>query len=102
VDNEKLQYKVQHKFTTCRHIGPLRFDFYLPELGILLEFQGKQHFVAVKYFGGAQAFKSTQRRDRIKRNWARKNGYELIAIRFDEDVEKVLTARFGVSLQKAA
>lgn len=69
-----------------------RFDFYLPNSKTLIEYHGRQHFRALDFFGGVEGLKATQKRDQFKRSWAKQNGYTLVEIRYDEDVEEVLTA----------
>ena len=58
----------------------LRFDFYLPNRDILIECQGKQHYEAVPFFGGDEAFQSSQNHDKMKRQWCQDNGKKLIEI----------------------
>ena len=57
-----------------------RFDFYLPSLNTLIEYDGRQHFEMVEYFGGQQEFESRQAHDKEKNNWALNNNYFLIRI----------------------
>lgn len=37
-------------------VHPLRFDFFLPDYNLLIEYQGKQHYSVQKYFGGEEKF----------------------------------------------
>ena len=73
------------------HNGKLRFDFYIPKFNLFIEYDGKQHFEPVDYFGGEEALKHTQKNDKIKNEWADKNNYKLIRIPYYEDVNDVLT-----------
>ncbi len=57
-----------------------RFDFYLPDNNIIIEYDGEQHFTAIDYFGGKEGLKKTQRRDKIKTNYCIDNGITLIRI----------------------
>jgi hypothetical protein len=50
----------------------------------LVEFQGKQHYEAVSFFGGEEGFKGRWRRDQIKREFCRKNDIPLLEIRYDD------------------
>lgn len=88
---------------------PLRFDFYLPqECPILIEFDGVHHFEPVIYFNGgdkkrAEAnFKSIRKHDKFKNRWAKKNGFVMIRIRYDEDIENVLNTKLLPLLTDAA
>lgn len=63
-----------------------RYDFLIPELKILIEYDGEQHFRPVEYFGGEKAFRQLQSNDRKKNKLAKEKGYRLIRIsykRFD-------------------
>lgn len=58
----------------------LEFDFYLPDHKIGIEYDGIQHFKPIKYFGGDNAFKDQQRRDREKDEYCIKNNIILLRI----------------------
>ena len=45
---------------------PLKFDFYIPDLGILIEYDGIQHYEPSDFLGGIKAFKKLQEYDSIK------------------------------------
>jgi len=68
----------------------LRFDFYLPKLNILIEYDGVQHFEPVERFGGELGFTKTQKLDKIKNNFCQQNNIQLIRISYDEDILNVL------------
>lgn len=68
------------------------YDFYLPELKALIEFQGIQHYEPVDCFGGKERYDRQVINDKIKKEYAASRGYQLIEIRYDEDVfEKLNT-----------
>lgn len=73
------------RFEDCRYIKPLPFDFYLPDLDILIEYDGIQHFKAIEYFGGEKGLLEQQRNDDIKNEYCRNTGKVLHRIRYDED-----------------
>jgi very-short-patch-repair endonuclease len=79
-----------------------KFDFYLPNRDMLIEFHGRQHYNGADYFGGREGFKLTRKRDRFKAAWAKANGYELITIKYTENVEDVLTHQLLTPRQLAA
>lgn len=59
-----------------------RYDFYLPEFNLLIEFHGKQHYKPIDFFGGEEAFKETQFRDTMKKALAKETGRNLICIHY--------------------
>jgi len=81
----KIEYIQQYTDSRCKYKsnGVLRFDFYIPELNLLIEYDGAQHFVAVDFFGGEESFKRTQIRDKIKNSWAKENGFNLVRFKYD-------------------
>lgn len=48
----------------------LRYDFYLPDFDVLIEFQGGQHFFPIEYFGGEEGFIQTRNNDAFKKSLA--------------------------------
>lgn len=91
----KIKYVSQKKFKACRFKRVLPFDFYLPQLKILIEYQGKQHYEPVKHFGGKKAFNLQKRKDKIKRAYAKKRKILLITISYKsfKTIEKILKRR---------
>lgn len=70
--------------------GKLSYDFYIPELRLLIEVQGEQHYRPVEIFGGEKSFLTQQEHDKRKREYAKQNNYDLVEIKYDEDVYKKL------------
>lgn len=62
----------------------LRFDFYIPELNLLIEYDGEQHFKPIKYWGGQKNFEKLQVNDKIKENWAKENGLNFVRFKYDD------------------
>lgn len=46
-------------------------DFFLPEYGVAIECQGKQHFSPTEVFGGEEFYKMTVERDKVKKNYVK-------------------------------
>jgi hypothetical protein len=82
-----VKFETEFRFETCRHRVALPFDFYIPALETLIEYDGEQHFKAIDFWGGEQGLKQRQQRDLIKNIWAASNGKRLYRIRYDEDIE---------------
>ena len=57
-----------------------RFDFYLINLNIFIEYDGIQHFEIVEFFGGEKAFIQTCKNDEIKNKYCMENNIKLIRI----------------------
>lgn len=74
---KKHNINFQHQFKLPNY-NRLRYDFYLPELNVLIEFHGGQHFFPVKWFGGLNGFKETQKRDAFKKSLASEHKIPII------------------------
>lgn len=85
-----INYESQKTFDGCVNERSLYFDFYLPNYNTCIEYDGKQHFKAVKYFGGNDGFKIRQERDKIKEDFCKKNNINLIRIKYNESIENNL------------
>lgn len=90
LENNKIKFETQKRFKGCIDKRPLPFDFYLPNYNLCIEFQGKQHFQPINYFGGNKKFKELIKRDLIKKKYCENNNIKLITIRFDENINKKL------------
>lgn len=59
-------------------LGKMSLDFYLPNYGIAIECQGKQHFESVDYFGGNESLENTKERDLRKRLLCNENNVTIL------------------------
>jgi hypothetical protein len=53
-------------------------------LSFLIEFNGRQHYTEIKYFGDGEGFHEQQLRDNIKIEWAKNNNIPLLIIKYTE------------------
>jgi hypothetical protein len=85
----QIVFECQKRFSDCRSKKPLPFDFFVKDSKILIEFQGLQHFEPVDFGGDYKSeFKKIKKRDKIKKDWCKKNKYKLISIPY-WDIEKI-------------
>lgn len=74
----------------------LRYDFWLPDHNLLIEYDGEQHFKPIRTRGrlsenqAATRYAATKINDKKKNAYAKKNGYKLLRIRYDEDIQSAL------------
>jgi len=81
--NEKAVHQASPEW-----LGLQRFDIYLPRRKIAIEYQGRQHYEPVPFFGGEEGFLRTQERDRRKAKLCTENGVTLIYFRHDEPITR--------------
>lgn len=94
LDKLKIDYEAQKKFDGCKYINSLYFDFYVPKYNLCIEFDGELHFHVYKHFGGEEALKVRQLRDKIKNDYCEKNNINLLRIRYDENICEKLNTIF--------
>lgn len=82
----------QKTFKECVDRGKLKFDFYLPEYNMCIEYDGKQHFESVEQFGGLDGFNDRERKDSIKNKYCEKNNIKLLRIPYWDfnNIEEIL------------
>lgn len=79
-------FKEQYSFQDCltENHRRIKFDFAIlndqNNAICLIEYNGKQHYEEVKFFGGAENLKRQKLRDNIKRDYCSKKGIPLIEI----------------------
>ena len=86
----KIMYETQKVFAECKDKHPLLFDFYLPEYNCCIEYDGKQHFEPIEWFGGQKSLEYTQKHDRIKTKYCKNNNIKLFRISYLENIEEKL------------
>lgn len=94
LDDNNIIYETQKTFNDCKNINLLKYDFYLPNYNICIEYDGIQHYKINNFFGGEAEFKKTQKRDIIKTEYCIKNNITLIRIKYDENVLEKLNILF--------
>ena len=80
-----ISYDPQKTFDDLKDTHLLSYDFYIPDQNILIEYQGQQHYEPVDYFGGGSKFKLQQKHDKLKSDYAKDHGYNLIAVPYTYD-----------------
>lgn len=80
-----IKYHRQKIFNNCKNISYLPFDFYLPDYNICIEYNGKQHYEAIKWFGGENTLFYIQNNDRIKKKFCLEQNIKLIEISYEDD-----------------
>jgi hypothetical protein len=88
----KIEYVQQKTFKDCKYKNKLRFDFYLPQYNTVIEYNGKQHYEPIEFYGGKKKFIERNIRDMIKRNYCKKYGINFIEIPYwmENKIEKYI------------
>lgn len=70
--------------------GRMSYDVFVLGKNLAFEYQGKQHFEPVEYFGGNESFLAQKKRDELKVKISKENGIKLVAINYWETVSTEL------------
>lgn len=84
---KQINYIREHTFQDLKYKSKLRYDFYLIDFKVLLEYDGKQHYEKIDYFHKTiKDFEESQKRDELKTLYAEQNNYKLFRIKYNEDI----------------
>lgn len=100
LESSRIQFEEEHTFQDLRGSSgtKFRFDFYLPDYKVAIEYDGLQHFQPVKWSSSwtdeqaQQELEAIQQRDAIKTQYCLDHGIQLIRIKYNQQVSKVLEA----------
>lgn len=81
--DNNFSFVAEKDFENCIDNKKLRFDFYLPEHNLCIEYDGLQHYESVEYWGGIDYLKYVQKHDEIKNDYCKENNINLIRIKYD-------------------
>lgn len=82
-----ISFEVQKRFDNCKNKQELPFDFYLPDLNLLIEFDGRQHYnINTKYYS-----EDIKINDNIKNNFCQNNNFNLLRIKYNENIKEKIT-----------
>lgn len=95
LERNDIKYKHEKIFDDLKDKSNLRYDFYLPDYNLLIEFQGQQHYLPIDIFGGEEAFEGIKKRDKMKKDYALLNGYLFLEIKFSDNIEEKLSNYLG-------
>lgn len=98
VSETELFYLIKNAFpqtSVVQHgkppwLGRQHFDIWIPRWRVALEYQGKQHYEPVAFFGGEEAFSQTVERDRRKKELAASHQVTLIEVREGYEADQVI------------
>ncbi len=97
LQDNKIQYEYQKIFNGLIGLGGgnLIFDFYLEKLNLCIEYDGIQHYTFIEGLHITKNnFKKQQIHDKCKNEYCKENNIKLLRIRYDEDVNVVLSKYF--------
>ena len=90
LDSNKIEYDFQKTFEECKSIKELPFDFYIPNINLLIEYQGEQHYKEMRFEGTDLAYR--QKCDKLKKDFAISKGFDFLEIPYweNKNIRKIL------------
>lgn len=94
LQKHKIVYEKQKTFESCRFPSTnalAKFDFYLPDYNLLIEYDGEQHFKEIEIF--SDSLNDIKIRDNFKNKWCQQHQIPIIRIPYYEirQIENILT-----------
>ena len=86
LENHNIKFKYEYWNSKCRDARPLRFDFYLINNNIMIEFDGEQHYKDNHYFN--YSYDKQVLHDNIKTQYCNNNNIKLLRIPY-WDINKI-------------
>ena len=92
LDDSGVKFDEQKTFCNCILQKKLKFDFYIDEIKTVIEFDGKQHFESIPFWGGDEALNLTRLKDKIKDTYCHKNNIKMLRISYLDinNIESIL------------
>lgn len=96
LDKMNISYVSQYFYKDLFDINYLRYDFYISDYNLLIEFNGEQHYKPVAFSLDDDAIKEFELRklhDNMKKEYADKNNIKLLIIPYwdYENIDKILS-----------
>ncbi len=96
LDKFNIQYIREYKISE----QPYRYDFYLPDYNIYIEYHGIQHYIPLDYFGGKRTLDKSIKRDKVKIELIKRSTGLLITLKYTfntlEKIEDELLRLFSI------
>ncbi len=98
LEKHEIFFEREKMYPDCIDVKKLKFDFYLPDFNICIEYDGIQHFKPVDVFGGREEFLQRQKKDKIKNLYCEDKNINLIRISYLEkdNIESILKNKLDI------
>ena len=80
-----IEFVFQKKFDDCKDANVLPFDFYIPSKNLIIEYDGRHHYISIPKFGGDEYLEIVKKHDEIKNKYCKNNSIELLRISYLDD-----------------
>lgn len=98
-----ISFNMEHTFDDCRNKKVLPYDFFVDDLNLCIEYDGRQHYEPIEHWGGKKGLDYIQRNDSIKSTYCKDKNIKLLRIKYDEDhietLKRYFHETFGINLK---
>lgn len=93
-----IEFEEQKIFDNCKYKNNLRFDFYLLEYNLCIEYNGLQHYKPIDYFGGKETLITQKERDKVKYKYCEDNNIDFLIIKYNqfENINNILERKLKI------
>jgi len=84
-----INFVHQKTFKNCYDKRQLPFDFFLPDYNTCVEYNGRQHYQRINFFG-TQSYNDYKKHDKIKKKFCKNHDLKLIVIKYSDNIFKKL------------
>lgn len=102
LDEKHINYVFQYTVKELIGVkgGMLRFDFYLKDYNIIIEFDGKQHTKCPDFWGGSTQLQIIKEHDDRKNKWCKDNAIQIVRINSTRGLTQILDGYLNVTHDK--
>jgi len=93
-----IKFEREKTIDNCVYKNKLRFDFYLSDFDIYIEYDGEQHFRPIANWGGEKSYEVLKKRDYIKDRFCENNNIKLFRISYKDDIIRSLCEILSVEI----
>ncbi len=88
LSQKNIEFKYHHTFKDIHR--KYIVDFYLPKIDTIIEYNGKQHYCPVEYFGGEKRFSAQLKRDNDLRKFCSGSNIKMVEIPYSLSWQRIM------------
>jgi very-short-patch-repair endonuclease len=92
LNDHSVNFNSQERVKKHTGRGVFIFDFFLPEKKLIIEYDGRQHYLPIEQWGGKKSLLKVQENDKLKDEFAELIGFKMLRIPYTQyySVEEIL------------
>lgn len=92
LENNNIDFIQEKRFSDCKDKKSLPFDFYIPSINLIIEYDGEQHYFCCSFNGIPSNLSIIQKHDKIKNDYCNKKHINLLRIPYweKENIENIV------------